>query len=36
MIPTSKAIYEDGVMEGDWIVNFKDHYAIPFKAKTWR
>ncbi len=28
-----KAIYEDGVMEGDWIVNFKDHYAIPFKAK---
>ncbi len=27
-----KAIYEDGVMEGDWIVNYKDNYRIPFKA----
>ncbi|MEZ4912149.1 MAG: TlpA disulfide reductase family protein [Saprospiraceae bacterium] len=27
-----KAIYEDGVMEGDWVVNYKDKYAIPFKA----
>ena len=27
-----KAIYEDGVMEGDWIVNYLDNYRIPFKA----
>ncbi|MBK8519095.1 MAG: TlpA family protein disulfide reductase [Saprospiraceae bacterium] len=27
-----RAIYEDGVMEGDWIVNYKDNYKIPFKA----
>lgn len=27
-----KAIYEDGVLEGDWVVNYKDNYAIPFKA----
>lgn len=27
-----RAIYEDGVMEGDWIVNYKDNYRIPFKA----
>jgi thiol-disulfide isomerase/thioredoxin len=27
-----KAIYEDGVMEGDWIVNYKENYRIPFKA----
>lgn len=27
-----QAIYEDGVMEGDWIVNYKDNYRIPFKA----
>ncbi len=27
-----RAIYEDGVMEGDWIVNYKDNYSIPFKA----
>ena len=26
------AIYEDGVMEGDWIVNYLDNYRIPFKA----
>lgn len=27
-----RAIYEDGIMEGDWIVNYKDNYRIPFKA----
>ncbi|MBK9736791.1 MAG: TlpA family protein disulfide reductase [Saprospiraceae bacterium] len=27
-----KAIYEDGVMEGEWIVNYKKNYKIPFKA----
>lgn len=27
-----KAIYEDGVMEGEWIVNYKENYRIPFKA----
>lgn len=27
-----KAIYEDGVMEGDWVVNYRDNYSIPFKA----
>ena len=27
-----QAIYEDGVMEGDWIVNYKENYRIPFKA----
>ncbi|MCZ2100455.1 MAG: TlpA family protein disulfide reductase [Chitinophagales bacterium] len=27
-----RAIYEDGVMEGDWIVNYLDNYRIPFKA----
>lgn len=27
-----KAIYEDGILEGDWIVNYKDGYRIPFKA----
>jgi thiol-disulfide isomerase/thioredoxin len=27
-----KAIYEDGVMEGDWIVNYRENYKIPFKA----
>lgn len=27
-----KAIYEDGVMEGDWIVNYRENYRIPFKA----
>jgi len=27
-----RAIYEDGVMEGDWIVNYRDGYSIPFKA----
>jgi len=27
-----EAIYEDGVMEGDWIVHYKDNYRIPFKA----
>ncbi len=27
-----KALYEDGVLEGDWIVNYKDNYRIPFKA----
>jgi thiol-disulfide isomerase/thioredoxin len=26
------AIYEDGVMEGDWIVNYRENYKIPFKA----
>jgi thiol-disulfide isomerase/thioredoxin len=27
-----RAIYDDGVMEGDWVVNYKDNYSIPFKA----
>ncbi len=27
-----KAIYEDGVLEGDWIVNYLEDYRIPFKA----
>lgn len=27
-----KAIYEDGVMEGEWVVNYRDNYRIPFKA----
>lgn len=27
-----RAIYEDGVLEGDWIVHFRDNYRIPFKA----
>ncbi len=27
-----EAIYEDGVMEGDWIVHYKENYRIPFKA----
>lgn len=27
-----EAIYEDGVMEGDWIVHYRDNYRIPFKA----
>ncbi|MFZ1751740.1 MAG: TlpA disulfide reductase family protein [Saprospiraceae bacterium] len=27
-----KAIYEDGVMEGDWIIHYKDSLRIPFKA----
>src|SRR5690606_8758331 len=26
------AVYEDGVMEGNWVVNYKDNYMIPFKA----
>ena len=28
-----KALYEDGVIEGNWIVNYKDDYAIPFIAR---
>ena len=27
-----KAIYEEGIMEGDWYINYKDGYSIPFKA----
>lgn len=27
-----KAIYEEGIMEGNWYVNYKENYAIPFKA----
>jgi thiol-disulfide isomerase/thioredoxin len=27
-----KAIYEDGIMEGEWIVNYREDYRIPFKA----
>lgn len=27
-----KAIYEEDIMEGDWYVNYKDNYSIPFKA----
>ena len=27
-----KAIYEDDLMEGDWYVNYRDNYSIPFKA----
>lgn len=28
-----KAIYEEGYMEGDWFINYKDAYSIPFKAQ---
>jgi thiol-disulfide isomerase/thioredoxin len=28
-----KAIYEEGYMEGDWYINYKDGYSIPFKAQ---
>ncbi len=27
-----KAIYEDDLMEGDWHVNYRENYQIPFKA----
>lgn len=27
-----KAIYEDDLMEGDWFVNYRSNYQIPFKA----
>lgn len=27
-----KAIYEEDIMEGDWFVNYKEGYSIPFKA----
>jgi len=27
-----KGIYEDGIIEGNWIVNYKDDYQIPFIA----
>ncbi len=27
-----KALYEDGIIEGDWFVNYKPGYSIPFKA----
>ena len=27
-----RAIYEDGVMEGEWVVNYRENYKIPFKA----
>ena len=27
-----KAIYEDDIMEGDWYVNYRANYSIPFKA----
>ena len=27
-----KAIYEDNIIEGDWFVNYKQGYSIPFKA----
>lgn len=26
------AVYEDGIMEGHWVVPYKDNYKIPFKA----
>lgn len=26
------AVYEDGIMEGHWVVPYKDNYRIPFKA----
>jgi thiol-disulfide isomerase/thioredoxin len=26
------AIYEDGIMEGKWVVNYKENYSVPFKA----
>lgn len=26
------AVYEDGVMEGNWVVRYKENYMIPFKA----
>jgi thiol-disulfide isomerase/thioredoxin len=25
-------LYEDGILEGDWIVHYRDNYRIPFKA----
>ena len=28
-----KAIYEDGIMEGNWYVKYKEGYSIPFVAK---
>lgn len=27
-----EAIYEDDLMEGNWVVNYKNNYKIPFKA----
>lgn len=27
-----KAIYNEGVLEGDWFVNYRDNYSIPFVA----
>ena len=27
-----KALYEEGIIEGDWFVNYKPGYSIPFKA----
>lgn len=27
-----KALYEEGIIEGDWYVNYKPGYSIPFKA----
>ena len=27
-----KALYEEGIIEGDWFVNYKPGYQIPFKA----
>ncbi|MEZ5050640.1 MAG: TlpA disulfide reductase family protein [Saprospiraceae bacterium] len=27
-----KGIYENGIIEGHWIVNYKENYQIPFKA----
>lgn len=27
-----RAIYEDNMIEGDWFVNYKEGYSIPFKA----
>ncbi|MFZ1703185.1 MAG: TlpA disulfide reductase family protein [Saprospiraceae bacterium] len=26
------AVYEDGILEGNWVVSYKENYAIPFKA----
>jgi thiol-disulfide isomerase/thioredoxin len=26
------AVYEDGVLEGNWVVNYREKYMIPFKA----
>lgn len=31
-----KALYENDVIEGEWVINFKDNYRIPFVARFGR